>query len=165
MLRHYHARWTELLHSLERWFWHGFLTPVLQIRHLTGELQPLLISIFAHFTCEELALGAARCIRSVSRTATWTAKFDSHTAVLDLLRVHETTPHSPSRTEIKFITVTVFSNPPWPCSARGRITIIQTLPSLHQHYSLRQQLIPAALWTVVSTPSCGRLPVAPPSDQ
>lgn len=29
----------------------------------------------------------------------------------------------------------------------------------------RGQLIPAALWTVVSTPSCGCLPVAPPSDQ
>lgn len=75
------------------------------------------------------------------------------------LSMHKTTPHIHSLMNMKFITVTVFSNPPWPCPATGRI--IQTLPSLHQHY----QLIPAALWTVVSTPSCGRLPVAPPSDQ
>lgn len=32
--------------------------------------------------------------------------------------------------------VTAFPNPPRPCSATGRITIIQTLPSLHQHYTL-----------------------------
>lgn len=75
---------------------------------------------------------------------------------------HKTTPHSGMK--IKFITVTVFSNPPRPCSATERITIIQTLPSLHQHYATRQ-LIPSALWTVVSTPSCGRLPAAPLSDQ
>lgn len=72
---------------------------------------------------------------------------------------HKTTPHSGMK--IKFITVTVFSNPPRPCSATERITIIQTLPlppsalrykAAHPVSSLdcRQHSI---LWTPASSPS------------
>lgn len=137
---------------------------------LQGEFQPLLISIFAHFTCQELAWGTACCIRYMSLTHykmndnLWQSRNGSVTH-----RRTKTAPCSRAlKWKIKFRTVTVFQNASWPCSATGRITIIQTLPSLYQHYSIRQllgQLIPAHLWTVVSTPSCGCLPVAPPSDQ
>lgn len=138
---------------------------------LQGEFQPLLISIFAHFTCQELAWGTACCIRytvCLSYTTKWIITFDSHG--MDLLHINawNHTVLSHSQMKIKFRTVTVFQNASWPCSATGRITIIQTFPSLYQHYSIRQllgQLIRADLWTVVSTPSCGCLPVAPPSDQ
>lgn len=120
---------TAILCSLGRWFWYQAFqhtsdqTPKHQTRHLTGEFRPLLISIFAHCMCKELAY-SADLFKDIN-------EWQSMTVTLPM---HQTTPHSHSLMKIKSITVTIFSNPPWPCSATGRITIIQTLPSLHQHH-------------------------------
>lgn len=77
---------------------------------LQGEFQPLLISIFAHFTCQELAWGTACCIRYMSLTHykmndnLWQSRNGSVTH-----RRTKTAPCSRAlKWKIKFRTVTVF---------------------------------------------------------